>query len=86
MISFVEKAIKVHGDKYDYSLVNYVDSKTKVKIVCNEHGIFEQTPSNHIQGSKCKWCSIDLRKSIEHHLHNLYLKVIMCIKVSIIIH
>ena len=34
----------VHGDKYDYSLVEYVHNKLKVKIICNEHGIFEQKP------------------------------------------
>lgn len=38
----------VHGDKYDYSLVDYINSHTKVKIICHEHDIYEQTPYNHI--------------------------------------
>ena len=53
---FIEKAIKVHGDKYDYSLVNCVDYYTNIKIICKIHGIFEQLPSNHKQGYGCKKC------------------------------
>lgn len=40
--SFIAKAQKVHGDFYDYSQVNYVDNKTKVVIICPNHGTFEQ--------------------------------------------
>jgi len=55
---FIEKAIEVHGDKYDYSLVDYINSKTKVKIICHEHGEFEQSPSSHIhQSAGCPICS-----------------------------
>ena len=47
--SFIEKAKKVHGDKYDYSMVNYINSSTKVKIICRQCGkIFEQRPCDHI--------------------------------------
>jgi hypothetical protein len=49
---FINQAIEVHGDKYDYSLVNYKNSRTKVKIISSE-GIFEQTPANHLQGQGC---------------------------------
>lgn len=45
---FIDKANLTHGDRYDYSLVKYQTNKTKVKIVCKEHGIFEQTPDKHI--------------------------------------
>jgi hypothetical protein len=44
---FIEKATKTHGDKYDYSLVKYVDAKTKVIIICKIHGEFSTLPSNH---------------------------------------
>ena len=44
---FINICKKIHGDKYDYSLVKYVNNKTKVKIICNDHGVFEQSPSNH---------------------------------------
>jgi hypothetical protein len=45
---FIEKARKVHGDKYDYSLVNYCGSHKKIKIICPIHGEFEQRASGHI--------------------------------------
>jgi hypothetical protein len=44
---FISKAIKIHGDRYDYSNVNYINAKTKINIICKIHGEFEQTPSNH---------------------------------------
>lgn len=53
---FVKKAVKKHGDKYDYSLVKYVDAETKVKILCRKHGIFEQTPAAHLAGQGCPDC------------------------------
>lgn len=55
---FIEKAIKVHGDEYDYSKVDYVNAHVKVKIICPKHGIFEQTPNNHINGKQgCSKCN-----------------------------
>lgn len=54
---FVEKAKKVHGDKYDYSKVNYINSQTKVCIICPEHGEFWQFSSNHFKGHGCPMCS-----------------------------
>ena len=58
---FIEKARKVHGDRYDYSKVNYVNSKTKVCIICTEHGEFWQKPNDHLQGKGCKYCGIESR-------------------------
>lgn len=55
--SFIKKAKEVHGDLYDYSLVHYVNSHIKVKIICKEHGIFEQLPYNHNLGRICFECS-----------------------------
>lgn len=54
---FTEKARKLHGDRYDYSLVDYVNAATKVKIVCPEHWVFFQTPTSHLQGSGCPGCA-----------------------------
>ena len=55
--NFIEKAKQVHGDKYDYSKVEYIDSKTKVCIICPEHGEFWQTPDGHInQKQGCPIC------------------------------
>ena len=55
--SFIKKAHLVHGDRYDYSKVNYVGAKTKVVIICKEHGEFLQTPNNHLRGKGCPQCS-----------------------------
>ena len=58
---FIEKAIKKHGDKYDYSRVEYNTSNTKVCIICPFHGEFYQTPSNHLSGNECLKCSYEKR-------------------------
>ena len=54
---FIEECNKVHNNKYDYSLVNYINSSTNVKIICNEHGVFEQRPAHHLNGSCCSKCN-----------------------------
>jgi len=54
---FINKSTLVHGDKYDYSLVDYKNLKTKVKIICPEHGEFEQIPYHHYNGCGCQNCS-----------------------------
>lgn len=54
---FITRAREVHGDLYSYELVDYKNSHTKVKIVCSEHGVFEQIPANHIgQKQGCPVC------------------------------
>jgi len=53
---YVEKAKNVWGDVYDYSQVEYVNSKQKIKIICREHGLFYQEPQHHLQGSGCPLC------------------------------
>ena len=53
---FIEKAKQIHNDKYDYSKVNYVNSRTKVCIICPTHGEFWQTPHNHLKGYGCAEC------------------------------
>lgn len=53
---FIERAIKAHGNKYDYSKVEYINNKTKILIVCPNHGEFEQLPANHLDGHGCKDC------------------------------
>lgn len=50
---FVQKAREVHGDLYDYSEVEYVNAKTKVKIIDPIYGAFFQTPSDHLRGRGC---------------------------------
>lgn len=53
----LKKFISVHGDKFDYSCVNYLRSTSKVCIVCKKHGKFWQTPKAHIQGQGCPICN-----------------------------
>jgi len=52
----IDRFKKSHGERYDYSLVNYVDSLTPVTIICKIHGEFQQVPVSHIQGFGCKEC------------------------------
>lgn len=54
---FIETVKKINGDKYDYSKVNYIDSKHKVCIICPKHGEFWQFPHNHKAGDQCPECS-----------------------------
>lgn len=56
---FVQKAISIHGDKYDYSKFNYVNTKTKGEIICSKHGSFWQKPENHTWGKGCRKCSYE---------------------------
>ena len=54
---FIEKAKKVHGDKYNYSKVEYISTHKKVSIICKKHGEFKQKPNNHLSGSGCPTCN-----------------------------
>jgi hypothetical protein len=53
---FIKKSNLIHQDRYDYSLVEYKGAKNKVKIICKEHGEFDQSPTNHMSGQGCKRC------------------------------
>jgi len=61
----IEKFKKTHGNKYNYSLVDYCGMFKKVKIICKEHGVFEQTPKNHIMGKECGKCHGRNKTNIE---------------------
>lgn len=56
---FTQEANKVHNNKYDYTLSEYINSHTKTKIICKEHGEFSQRPSSHLTGNGCKLCALD---------------------------
>jgi very-short-patch-repair endonuclease len=53
---FIEKAKRVHGDKYDYSKVEYNNAFSKICIICPEHGEFYQTPHDHLKKHGCPKC------------------------------
>ena len=65
---FIEKARKVHGDKYDYSKVDYKDALTKVTIICPKHGEFYQIPDNHLGGNGCPSCSGNKKLTTEEFI------------------
>ena len=54
--NFIKDAQKSHGYIYDYSLVEYINNNTKVKIICHKHGVFEQIPDSHIRDKGCPVC------------------------------
>lgn len=59
---FVKEAKLIHGDKYDYSETVYTGANKKVKIICPDHGLFEQRASSHLEGYGCKLCSRENRE------------------------
>jgi len=78
--SFIQKAREIHGNRCDYSLVECNGNNSKVKIVCPEHGVFEQTPANHLKGRGCPDCGGSkkltseyfVQKAREFHGENTY--------------
>lgn len=64
---FVDKAQKIHNNKYDYSKTYYKNNNTKIIIICKLHGEFSQIPRNHLGGSGCKKCA-DKNKSLNNNI------------------
>jgi hypothetical protein len=56
---FILDARKLHGDRYDYSRVQYKNSYTKVEIICRTHGSFWKTPIGHLRGCGCNSCPVE---------------------------
>ena len=54
--SIIKEFRKIHGDKYDYSKVNYISASKKIIIICPDHGEFLQVPNSHLSGSGCRKC------------------------------
>jgi len=67
---FIEKAIHIHGNKYDYSESNYTGNHNKLKIICPIHGVFEQTPNSHLVGSGCNKCGIESARNKRQYKYN----------------
>ena len=65
---FIKRAREIHGDKYDYSKANYINMRTKVIIICPEHGEFKQKPSDHLNGVGCPSCSKNLKLTTEEFI------------------
>lgn len=64
--TFIQKANAVHNNLYGYSKVTYIDSKTKVCIICPKHGEFNQKPNDHLRGHGCLRCKLsNMEKELE---------------------
>jgi hypothetical protein len=66
---FIQMANAIHNNRYDYSLVNYINARIKIKIICSIHGIFEQTPDNHLHHGCCT-CAHEFVTNIRKINHN----------------
>lgn len=68
---FIREAKLINGDRYDYTLVDYIGIKKKVKIICKIHGVFLQAPSDHLSNRQCFECSkkIKIRQKEKIHLN-----------------
>jgi hypothetical protein len=63
---FILRSRIKHNNKYNYDLVLYENCRTKVKIICPVHGVFEQTPDAHLySGSGCEKCAREARRKSE---------------------
>lgn len=72
---FITEAIKIHGNKYDYNKVNYINNISPVTIICPIHGEFSQMPSKHLIGHGCPNCNSSfLENSIEYFLRKENIK------------
>lgn len=60
--TFKHKAVAIHGLKYSYDKVNYINAKEKVIITCEKHGDFMQSPNKHLMGRGCRGCAVDALK------------------------
>ena len=71
---FITKAKEIHGDKYDYSKVEYSKSNDDVVIICPKHGEFLQKPVKHLSGQGCRDCGIERRGLISRTSQEDFLK------------
>lgn len=75
---FIDRSNEIHNNKFDYSLVNYINNRKKIIIICPEHGKFEQTPGDHLRGIGCSKCSMRKKKTNDdfilksNEIHNFF--------------
>jgi len=65
---FIKRAKKVHGNKFDYSLVNYISTVDPVQIICDVHGPYFQSPNSHLAGSNCPKCSQNKKSNTDEFI------------------
>lgn len=69
---FITEAKKVHGDKYNYSKSIYYNNKTKLTIICPEHGEFEQLAGSHLAGAGCPACTLKNQSILSNKLNESF--------------
>ena len=74
--TFIEKAKQVHGEKYDYSKVVYIQNKKKVDIICPTHGVFSQRCDIHLAGHGCPHCAKQIPPTERHEFTTTYYYVV----------
>ena len=67
----LKRCNEIHQNKYDYSKVKYINSNTKIEIICPEHGSFFQLMSAHKSGSGCPNCAKNLKYTKERVLEKM---------------
>jgi DNA-directed RNA polymerase subunit RPC12/RpoP len=83
--TILSRFAEIHGNTYDYSVVDYVNSKTNIKILCKIHGVFKQSPSNHLAGKGCPECAIQALTGYSNNynsisIHKVYFVYIPVVK------
>jgi hypothetical protein len=74
---FIKRSKAIHNNKYDYSLVNYINNTIMVNILCPLHSIFYQTPNSHLDGNGCPKCAIIYKaKSLRYTQEEFIVKAI----------
>jgi hypothetical protein len=66
---FIKKSTDIHGNKYDYSKVEYKYTNKKVMILCKKHGEFLQTPMTHLRGTGCPECGGTIKQNTEYFIN-----------------
>ena len=66
---FIQEAKQIHGDKYDYSKVTYINSCSKVYIICPIHGEFWQEANSHLMGHGCPKCNGEIKSCAEDFIN-----------------
>jgi hypothetical protein len=69
---FIKRSNTIHNNFYDYSEVKYINTEIKVDIKCPQHGIFSQTPHNHLNGAKCPTCKTKTESKLLEKVKIIY--------------
>jgi hypothetical protein len=72
---FIKKAMVVHSNKYNYEAVQYINDRIKIKILCDIHGVFLQSPNRHLQGNGCPRCKYNISKIASEWLNMIKVSI-----------